>query len=433
MSAPVGYQEFLARKTLRTTAIGPQVAADDLHPFLHDWQRLVTAWAIRTGRAAIWADTGLGKTVMQMEWARHSGDRSLILAPLAVCHQTVSEGAKIGLSPRYLREDDGQPGIVVTNYEISDHFDAARFDAVVLDESSVIKDVTTKTRDRLIAQFRDAPRRLDCSATPAPNDLAELANHAEFLGVASRREMLSTYFVHDQDGWRVKGHARSPMFRWMASWALAIRRPSDLGYPDGGYQLPPLEIESHLLPVDIVPDDQLFATDLGGVGGRARIRRATVEARCTRAADLITAEPDEPWIAWCGLNDEAERITRVIPGAVNVEGSWSPEDKAAAFLGFADGSIRVLVTKPSIAAFGLNWQHCARMTFVGLSDSYESYYQAIRRCWRYGQDRPVKAHVILSDLEGQIAANVRRKESEASRMTGDLISEMRAANTWSAA
>lgn len=427
------YAEFLARKSSRPVLAGPAVSAADVHPFLHDWQRQVVAWAVRTGRAAIWADTGLGKTVMQLEWARLSGTRTLIVAPLAVCHQTVREGAKVGLSPRYLREDDGQPGIVVTNYEITGHFDAAAFDAVVLDESSVIKDVTTKTRDRLIAQFRDVPRRLDCSATPAPNDLAELANHAEFLGAASRREMLSSYFVHDQDGWRVKGHARGPMFRWMATWALAIRRPSDMGYPDGGYQLPPLDIRADLLPVDIVPDDQLFATDLGGVGGRARIRRATLAARTARAAELIAAEPGEPWIAWCGLNAEADAIAKAIPGAVNVEGSWSPEDKAAAFLGFADGSIRVLVTKPSIAAFGLNWQHCARMAFVGLSDSYESYYQAIRRCWRYGQARPVTVHIILSELESQIAVNISRKESGAGRLTDALIAEMRSAGTWSAA
>lgn len=427
------YASFLARKTHRITAAGPVVADSDIHPFLHPWQRQIVAWAVRTGRAAVWADTGLGKTVMQLEWARLSARRALVLAPLAVCHQTVREAAKVGLTPRYLREDDGLPGIVVTNYEISDHFDAAAFDAVVLDESSVIKDVTTRTRDRLIAQFRDTPRKLDCSATPAPNDLAELANHAEFLGAASRREMLSTYFVHDQDGWRVKGHARGPMFAWMASWALAIRRPSDLGYPDGAYSLPPLEIRPQLLDVDVAPEGQLFATDLGGVGGRAKVRRATLAARCARAVELISAEPAEPWIAWCGLNDEAREIARAIPGAVNVEGSWTPEDKATAFLGFADGSIRVLVTKPSIAAFGLNWQHCARMAFVGLGDSYESYYQAIRRCWRYGQRRPVIAHVVLSELESQIATNVRRKEAEATRLTGALISEMRASATWRAA
>jgi hypothetical protein len=431
------YAEFLTRKTVRPALTGPAVSPGEVNPFLHPWQRQVVPWLVRIGRAALWADTGLGKTVMQLEWARLSGERTLIVAPLAVCQQTVREGiARLGMSPdclRYLREDDGQPGIVVTNYEMTGHFDAAAFGAVVLDESSVLKDYTTKTRDRLIEQFRDTPRKLDCSATPAPNDLAELANHAEFLGAATRIEMLAGYFIHDQDGWRVKGHARGPMFRWMATWALAIRRPSDLGYPDGSYRLPPLDIRADLLPVDVVPDDQLFATGLGGVGGRARIRRATMAARCERAAELITAEPDEPWIAWCGLNDEARAIAKAIPGAVNVEGSWSPEDKAAAFLGFADGTIRVLVTKPSIAAFGLNWQHCARMAFVGLSDSYESYYQAIRRCWRYGQGRPVTVHIILSELESQIAANVRRKESEAGQLTSALIAEMRAAQTWSAA
>lgn len=427
------YAEFLERKTARPVHAGPGVSPDEVHPFLHPWQRQIVAWAVRTGRAAIWADTGLGKTIMQLEWARLCGQRTLVVAPLAVCHQTVREASKIGLAPRYLREDDGAPGIVVTNYEITEHFDAAQFGAVVLDESSVIKDVTTKTRDRIIAQFRDVPLKLDCSATPAPNDLAELANHAEFLGAASRREMLSTYFVHDQDGWRVKGHARGPMFRWMATWALAIRRPSDLGYPDGGYQLPPLDIRSDLLAMDVVPEGQLFATDLGGVGGRARVRRATLDARCGRAAELINSEPGEPWIAWCGLNDEAAAITKAVPGAVNVEGSWSPEDKANAFLGFADGSIRVLVTKPSIASLGMNWQHCARMAFVGLSDSYQDYYQAIRRCWRYGQTRPVIVHIILSQLESQIAANVRRKEAGAGRLTDALITEMRAADLWSAA
>lgn len=433
MADLAAYRAFLEGKALRMPAAGPIVADSDVHPFLHRWQRDIVRWAVRTGRAAIWADTGLGKTVMQLEWARLSGGRALILAPLAVCHQTVREAAKIGVAVRYLRDDDGQPGIVVTNYEMSGHFDAARFDAVVLDESSVIKDVTTKTRDRLIAQFAGTPRKLDCSATPAPNDLAELANHAEFLGVSTRREMLSTYFVHDQDGWRVKGHARGPMFRWMASWALAIRRPSDLGYPDGGYALPPLDIRSDLLDVDVVPEGQLFATDLGGVGGRSKVRHATLSARCARAVDLITAEPAEPWIAWCGFNGEAREIARAVPGAVNVEGSQSPEDKAAAFLGFADGSVRVLVTKPRIGAKGMNWQHCARMAFVGLGDSYEDYYQAIRRCWRYGQARPVVAHVVLSELEGQIAVNVRRKESQAARLTDALISEMRAANQWGAA
>jgi len=424
------YAEFLSAKTRRSRPpAGVDVAAGEVHPLLHPWQAEIVRWSAGVGRAAVWADTGLGKTLMQLEWARLSAGRALVVAPLAVCHQTVGESAKVGMEARYLRADDGRPGIVVTNYEMIHRFDPGAFGAVALDESSVLKDVTSKTRDRLIAQFKDVPRRLDCSATPAPNDVAELCNHAEFLGAATRREMLAAYFVHDQNGWRVKGHARQPMYRWMASWALAIRSPADLGYPDGGYRLPGLEIVPHLLKVDVAPDGQLFATGLGGVRGRAAVRRATLDARCARAAELVAAEPDEPWLLWCGLNAEADRLAD-IPGAVNVPGSWSPEQKAEALLAFTRGEIRVLVTKPQIAAHGLNWQHCARMAFVGLSDSYEQYYQCIRRCYRYGQHRVVHAHIVLSELESEIAANVARKETDAARSTADLVAAMRGAGAW---
>lgn len=428
------YADFLARKAERLPHIGPQVSPDDVHTFLHPWQRDLVAWAVRRGRAALWADTGLGKTLMQIEWARLSGDRVLVVAPLAVCAQTVREATKVDVEARYLRADDGRPGIVVTNYEMTDRFDASTFDAVVLDESSILKDVTSKTRDRLIEQFAATPRRLACTATPAPNDASELANHAEFLGVATRREMLSTYFVHDQDGWRPKGHARAPMYAWMAGWAAAVRKPSDLGYPDDGYDLPGLNIRGHLVDVDLEPaEGELVAASLGGVSGRARVRRETLDERCAKAADLVTAEADEPWVLWCGLNDEANLLAELIPGAVNVQGSDHPQAKADAMLDFADGSIRVLITKPSIAAFGLNWQHCARMAFVGLSDSYETYYQSIRRCYRYGQAREVDVHIILSRLEAEIVTNVRRKEASAAAFTGELVDAMRAAGTWRAA
>ncbi|MGW6531394.1 SNF2-related protein [Streptomyces venezuelae] len=398
---------------------------------LHPWQRQIVAWAVRTGRAAIWADTGLGKTVMQLEWARLSTEpaaagNALIVAPLAVCQQTVREAAKLGIAARYVRDGasvDG-PGVWVTNYEMVEHFDASLFDAVVLDEASILKNSDGKTRTRLIQHFADVPARLACTATPAPNDPEELTNQAEFLGRSTRVNMLAAYFVHDADGWRMKGHAKEPMLRWMASWALAIRRPSDMGYADGGYQLPGLEIVPHLLPVDMVPEGQLFATDLGGVGGRARVRRETLAARCEKAASLVDEDPDEPWLIWCGLNDEADLLAKLVPDAVNVHGAWSPDEKADALLGFADGKIRRLITKPSIAAFGLNWQHCARMAFVGLSDSYETYYQSIRRCYRYGQTRIVQAHIVLSELEAQIAANVARKEREASAVTAALVQEM---------
>ncbi len=331
------------------------------------------------------------------------------------------------ITVRYVRShaDIAGPGVYITNYEMVTHFDPATLAAVVLDESSILKQSDGATRTLLIEHFACVPFRLACTATPAPNEPEELTNHAAFLGVMTRANMLAAYFVHDQDGWRPKGHARGPMFKWMASWALAIRRPSDLGYDDEGYDLPGLDIVPHLLPVDVEAEGQLFATELGGVGGRARVRKSTLAARCAKAAAIVAAEPEEPWVLWCGLNDEADILANLIPGAVNVKGSMSPEEKAEALLAFADGDIRVLITKPSLAAFGLNWQHCARMVFVGLSDSYEAYYQAIRRCFRFGQLRVVMAHVVLSMIEAQIAVNIGTKEAESTRTTGELVEAMR--------
>lgn len=426
------YADFLATKAAFEPSYGRCVAVGDIHPRLHTWQAQIVAWAVEKGRAALWEDTGLGKTIQQLEWARLSGATSLIVAPLAVCHQTVREAERqLGLPVRYVRSgvEIDCPGVWITNTELVDRFDPHRLDAVVLDEASILKNSTGKTRQLLVDHFAGVPRRLACTATPAPNDPEELTSQAEFLGICSRVDMLSTYFVHDDQGWRLKRHAVQPMYRWLASWAVALRRPSDLGFSDDGYDLPGLEIVPELLPVEVHAEGQLFATDLGGVGGRAKVRRDTLAARCARAADLVAAEPDEPWLLWCGMNDEADELARRIPGAVNVHGAMTPEDKAAALLGFADGTVRHLITKPKIASFGMNWQHCARMAFVGLSDSYEQYYQAIRRCYRYGQPRVVRAHVVLSELEGQIARNVERKGREASALTDGLVAAMRTGHT----
>lgn len=425
MTSP--YAEFLARKARRAESHGGDVALANVHPMLHPWQAEIVQWAVRTGRAAIWADTGLGKTMMQLEWARLSGTTSLIVAPLAVCAQTVQESAKLGITARYVTTGaDLAPGVWVTNYERVHNFDPARLDAVVLDEASILKNHEGNTRTMLIEHFAGVPRRLACTATPAPNDPQELTNQAAFLGRASRVEMLAAYFIHDSDGWRLKGHARTPMFRWLSTWAVALRRPSDLGHPDDGYLLPELTIETHLVSTEgiEVNGQQVSGESLKGVSGRAAVRKATVNARVDRAVELVKAEPSEQWLMWAGRNDEAQGLTDAIPGTVNVEGSWSPEDKAAALLAFARGEIQVLVTKPSIAAFGLNWQRCARMAFVGLSDSYEQYYQCIRRCWRYGQSRQVHAHVVLTDAESAIAANVASKESEASALVAELVAAM---------
>lgn len=414
------YGAFLAQKSRIEWEHGPSVERDDVHPMLHEWQAQIVMWAARVGRAAIFADCGLGKTFMQLEWARLVADDALIVAPLSVARQTVRESHRIGLDVNYARhEDEAKPGLTITNYEMAEHFDPSRFGAVVLDESSILKAVDGKTRRRLTEMFANVPLRLACTATPAPNDVSELTNHAEFLGVMPRVEMLAAYFVHDEDGWRPKGHAIDPMFQWMATWAVALRRPSDLGYPDDAYDLPPLRIHSEIVEVDTVPEGQLFATDLGGIGGRAAVRRSTMTARIEATAKLATG--DDQWIVWCGLNDEASGVAAMVPGALNVEGSASPDAKAEAFEAFQDGELRVLVTKPSIAGFGMNFQNAHRMAFCGIGDSYESYYQAIRRCWRFGQAEPVDVHVVVSELEQQIVHNVKRKEKEAVHMADSLV------------
>ena len=422
------YASFLAKKEKRIQPAGREVSAGSIHPTLHDWQRDIVQWACRQGRAAIFADCGLGKTFMQLEWSRlmhHRG--ALIVAPLSVARQTVREAQKIGVDVEYTRDTPaGEGGIWITNYEMIDHFDPSRFDAVVLDESSILKNYVGKMRTTIINQFADTDYRLACTATPAPNDVAELTNHAEFLGVSTRQEMLGAYFITNMDnkseggGYRVKGHAKVPMFRWMAQWAAAIRTPADLGYPADAYELPPLNVIPQIVHVDVQPEDQLFATDLGGVGGRAAIRRETMSARVGRAVDLV-ANDDDQWILWTGLNDEAKALANALPDAVNVEGAWSPDAKAEALESFQDGNIRVLITKPSIAGFGMNFQNAHKMAFVGLGDSYESYYQSIRRCYRFGQQHPVEAHVVVSELEQQIALNVARKERVASEATELLV------------
>jgi hypothetical protein len=415
------YEEFLATKQRAHTPVGPTVNPGDVHPMLHDWQADIVAWAVERGRCAIFADCGLGKTFMQLEWARLIAPRTLILAPLSVARQTVREASKIDLEVHYVRHqsDVTGDGLWITNYEMADEFDPGAFGAVVLDESSILKNVEGRTRQRLTKNLARVPYRLACTATPSPNDVAELCNHAEFLGVMPRNEMLAAFFVHDEIGWRPKGHAVDPMYRWMASWAVALRRPSDIGYPDDGYDLPPLNITPVAVDVDIEAEGQLFPTELGGIGGRSKVRRATLDARC-EAASTLCAQPGQ-WIVWCGLNDEADEIARTVEGAVNVEGSWSPDAKAEAIEAFQDGAIRVLVTKTSIAGFGMNFQNCHQMAFVGLSDSWESYYQAIRRCWRFGQQHPVDVHIVVSDLERQIVDNVRSKEAEANASTAALV------------
>lgn len=415
------YAEFIARKQRVWTGVAVPHAR--IMPDLFPFQQALVRWALRKGRAAIFADCGLGKTPMQLAWAREIPGRVLILAPLCVAEQTVMEGQKFGVDVVYATSQPETQGarIVITNYERLDRFDASRFEGVVLDESSILKAFDGKTRQRLIETFKDTRYRLCCTATPSPNDISELANHAEFLGLMPRNEFLASWFIHDDQGWRMKGHAVQPFYRWLASWAVAMRKPSDIGYSDDGYELPPLVITDHVVEGG-EPGGVLFPElGLKGIQGRQKARRASVEDRCAKVAELAT---DGQWILWCGLNDESDTLGEM-DGAVNVQGSDTYEQKRKAILGFVAGDVRVLVTKPRIAGFGLNFQHCHNMAFVGIGDSYEQYYQMIRRCWRFGQQHPVNAHIVVSNSERAIVSNVRRKQADADEMARQLLVHMR--------
>lgn len=422
------YHAFLAQKGIRMTADGMEIPEETLHPQLFPFQRDIVRWAFKQGRAAIFADTGLGKTFMQVEWARQwwlqHHHRTLIIAPLSVARQTVQEAAKWGIPVYYTRDgQDLADGINITNYELAPRFNAADFGAVVLDESSILKNVAGAYRQALTAQWADTPYRLCCTATPAPNDITEIANHAEFLGITTRVNMLAAYFVHDDQGWRLKGHAVEPFYAWLASWSMALRTPADVGYDGSAYQLPPLTVTPHWVSADVVTPDKLFFMGLHGIQDRTAIRRQTMADRLRETATLIQTTPGA-WIAWVGLNEEGRQLHALLPDSVLMEGSDSPEAKEDAIQGFQDGRYRVLITKTKMAGFGLNLQHAHQMVWVGLNDSWEAWYQAIRRCWRFGQTSPVAVHVVLSDAERPILENVQAKEQEARTMQDQLIRQM---------
>lgn len=421
----VEYQEFIDHKAvsaLHTDSI--QMDAADLNPMLYSFQRDIVRWALAKGRAAIFADCGMGKTPMQLEWANRiveaRGGMVLILAPLAVASQTVSEGMKFGIKVNLCETaDDLQPGINITNYEKLGKFEGAEFSGVVLDESSILKSFTGKVRNQIIDFFSNTPFRLACTATPAPNDYMELGNHAEFLGIMSYTEMLAMFFVHDggeTSKWRLKGHAEDVFWEWMGSWAVVMESPHDLGYEIDGYDLPELRIH------EIVADGDEPITESMTLTQRRQARRDTLTERCETAASLVN-NSSEQWLVWCDLNAESETLHKMIGSSVEVKGSDKNTDKSNRMLGFSIGAYRSLVTKPSIAGFGMNWQQCHNMIFVGLSDSYEQYYQAVRRCWRFGQDQPVDVYIVISAKEGAVKENIARKEADSLRMRAAMIEQ----------
>lgn len=432
MSVHPDYQQFLDRKRI----VDPMTGLANV-PALPDamfaFQQDITSWSLRRGRAALFAGTGLGKTFMELTWgnaiANETGGMILHLAPLAVAQQIIREAAKWGIPARHVSaQSDCGPGINVTNYQKLAHFDLTKFVGVILDESSILKSTDGHYRTRLIEACQQIPFRLAATATPAPNDFMELGNHAEFLGVMKYTDMLATFFTHDNGDtqkWRLKGHAENEFWKWMASWAVMLRRPSDLGYPDGAYALPPLNQFQHQVAVDYAPSletGMLFPMEAATLQERIGARRDTITERVALAAQMTPS--DRPFVWWCNLNAESEALVRAIPGAVETKGSDTDDVKERKLNDFSEGRTRVLVTKPGVAGFGMNWQHCADTGFVGLNDSFEQVYQAIRRFWRFGQTKPVNVHFIAAETEGAVVANLKRKESDAERMAAAMVLHM---------
>ena len=424
----MNYHDFVTAKLGVVRSSG--IADDCVDYALYPHQRDLTKWALRRGRAAIFADTGLGKMRMAIAWSdavvRHSGRPVIVLCPLAVAQQFVSEGKVMDIEVTHVREpDDLREGINICNYERMHKLDMRQFAGVALDESSIIKHHGSKTLAALMGAFSDTPYRLCCTATPAPNDWAELGTHAEFLGVRSRAEMLAEFFVHDGGDtsvWRLKGHARAAFWRWVASWGAMVRSPADLGHDASGYALPPLRIHQHTVEIAHDPLHGLFAMEAQTLSERRQARRDSMDERVKACADMVNASSD-PWIVWCDLNDEGDALERAIPDAIQVAGSDDLETKERRMVDFTAGRARVLVTKQKICGWGMNWQHCAHQAFVGVNDSYEGFYQAVRRSWRFGQKREVNIHVFASNRDGAVVANIKRKEEAARHMAEAMAAE----------
>ena len=426
------YDDFIKRKATEDVESGFEPS--QLGDHLFDFQASIVEWACKRGRAAIFADTGLGKTAMQTEWARqvseHTGGRVLIAAPLCVAQQTVEEAAKFGIHIQYCRhpsEIGSNTMIVITNYEMIEKFDPAEFVGIVLDESSILKSHTSKTRALIIEMFQRTPYRLSCTATPSPNDHMELGNQAEFLGVMTSVEMLAMFFVHDggdTSQWRLKGHGKTRFWEWMATWSICIRNPADLGFDGARYNLPGLKMHEHVVESGEPLDGQLFAGIAQTLTERRDAKRKSMAERISITAALVNSH-SRPSIVWCHLNDESKALTAAIPDAIEVTGSMTADEKEKAIMAFTHGEKRVLVSKASICGFGMNWQHCSDMVFAGLDDSYESFYQAIRRCYRFGQSKIVNVHLVSAESEGAVKANLERKQAQADDMAQSMVDHMR--------
>lgn len=425
----MSYAAFLDRKTQGGADSG--FAPVWMPDFLFDFQGAMVEWAVRKGRAAIFADCGLGKTPMGLTWAsnvaRKTGKPVLYLTPLAVGAQTIAEAEKFGIEAKQSRDGALAPHIVVTNYERLHHFNASDFAGVVCDESSILKSFDGAIRGAITAFMRKVPYRLLQTATAAPNDYIELGTSSEALGYLGHMDMLNRFFKNGRMRgevikWRLKGHAEQPFWRWVCSWARAIRRPSDLGFDDRAFVLPALNEVEHLVEANTLADGMLFALPAQGLQEQREERRRTVQERCERVAELVNST-GQPALVWCHLNEEGDQLARLIPDAVQVAGKDSDDAKEDRLSSFAQGKARVLVTKPKIGAWGLNFQHCNHVTFFP-SHSFEQYYQGVRRCWRFGQKRPVRVDVVTTEGERGVTRNLQRKADQANAMFARLVAEM---------
>ena len=429
------YEEFLKSKQFSVSFKSVDIERDDLNSALFEYQKDLVYLALKKGHFALFAMTGSGKTAMQGEWAYQVWKKEqkpiLILAPLAVSHQTVDEIKKIlGYDVKFCEtQKDVTNGLNITNYEKLEHFNPSEFVAIVLDESSILKSFTSKTRELIINEFQSTSYKLACFATPAPNDHMELGNHSEFLNVMSRTEMLSMFFVHDggeTSKWRLKGHARDKFWEFVSTWSAVFTKPSDLGYDeneDKKFQLPKRTRHEHI--VNSTPTNALFVTHAETLQERRQAKRDSLEDRCKIVADIVN-NSDEIWLVWCELNDESALLKKLIHDCVEVKGSDKDEHKSKAMHDFADGKIKCLITKPKIAGFGMNWQSCHNVAYASISDSFEQFFQSERRVYRYGQKHDVNEHIVTSEAEGSIKDNLARKEKDFLTMIDEVLSHTKA-------
>lgn len=428
---PKKYQDFIASKALAIKPVG--FDCEDLNSNLFPFQREIVRRSLKLGKSCVFAGCGLGKSLIALSWAdaivTKEQRKVLIVAPLAVGIQLEREAIKFGVVARFTKIGSIDPNdrIVITNYENLHKFSATDFIGVVLDESSIIKACSSATRNQIIEMFARTEYKLACTATPSPNDYMELGNHAEFIGIMSRVEMLATFFTHDggdTSKWRLKGHAESKFWQWVNRWAIAIEKPSNLGYSNDGYDLPPLNYFEHKIEASLALESgQLFKLEAAGLLERRTARRNSLNERVAKCAELVNSS-DEQWLVWCDLNDEGDLLERSIADSVQIAGRHSDEFKESAMLGFIEGKTRVLISKPSICGFGINFQNCRNIAFVGLSDSYESLHQSVRRCWRFGQTKSVNCHLIIASTEGAVLRNLKRKENDFNNMTEQLASNI---------